>query len=168
MDYIQCRNNRVVLLRVVLDDSIRLASFDTLCDMALKLDSLKFLHLITNKTTEKLPVTSKIFPQLEEFIGTGGGLQFIDQSFAISFPSLKNVALPGNKFSSIPDPLKSLSSLTSVDLYFNRLTGLSIDDSLWLDLKSEQNRKSLWDSNFKFSYSNGLYWRNSQFDSKRQ
>jgi hypothetical protein len=168
MDYIQCRNNRVVLIRIVLDDNIRLASFDTLCDMALKLDSLKCLHIITSTTTEKLPVTSKILPQLEEFIVTGGGLQFIDQSFATSFPSLTNVALPGNKFSSIPEPLKSLTSLISVDMYFNHLTDLSVSDSLWLDIKSEQNRKSLWDRNFNFLYSHGLYWRNSQFDSKKQ
>jgi Leucine-rich repeat (LRR) protein len=163
MDYIQCQNNRVVLLRMVLNDHVRLTSFDTLCAMALKLDSLKTLHLLVSDTTAMLPVTSKIFPSLDGFIGTGGDLQFIDQSFSISFPALKNVAFAGNRFSSIPDPLKSLISLTSVDLYFNHLTDLSNQDSLWLSLRSIQDRRVLWDSNFGYRYSHGLYWRDSQF-----
>lgn len=163
MEYIQCRNNRVVLLRMVLKDNASLSSYDTLCTMALELDSLKTLHVVLSTTEEKLPVTSKIFASLEAFIGTGGALQFIDHSFAISFPSLKSVALPGNRFSRIPEPIKSLPLLVSIDLYFNFLSGLSNEDSLWLSLRSNPDRRVLWDHNFGYSYMQGLYWSESQF-----
>jgi Leucine-rich repeat (LRR) protein len=164
MGYVQCRNNRVVLLRIVIDNEVRMAALDTLCAMAATLDSMQTLHIIMRNKAEMIPELSTVFSHLEEFIGSGGELRMLSTSFATSFPKLRRIALPGNRFDTIPAALRSLKSLSSIDLYFNHLTNLTKDDSLWLDGVSAVDRRVLWDSGFGFSYVYGMNWRESQFD----
>ncbi len=164
MTHIQCRGNRVVLLRLVIDNEIRMDAFDTLCGMAASLDSLRTLHIVMRHGGGSFPELSTVFRHLEDLIITGGTLSALPESFETVFPSLKRISLPGNRFRSIPQVLPAMSSLAAVDLHFNYLSSLSREDSLWLDGVAAADPRVLWDSGFSHSYEQGMTWQDSQLE----